>query len=1130
MLIVVGLFLLPGCPQPPPCANNPCDDGDNCTVDTCTADDTVSARFTCAFDDVVCADNGVCDPADGECVTCLSDDDCDNGKFCDGVETCADNQCITGPVPCDVFAEEVCKEDTDTCDVICTNDADCAGEDNGFFCTGSPVCDTATGACGFGGNPCAAGEVCDEFNDACVECLVDTDCASGETCNLNSSECNEPIVAATEAFGLMLEAAENDENAVRPASKQFVRSAAAVYDEDFEHAHERVAVAVASHIASGDDLRQMYNVEQILSGESYVLYGDEYMSATNAKALRKSDASRQFAVIFINGVLNSLDAARHSAEELNRLLRSDPNVEPQIAVVSWFYNVSGKRELDEVFDGELCPIFGGIGDDGGQIAEAVIDRIGLDNLSAICATGGFRMINGFVPERLEDATIDFSEASAEKVLELLGTPSAGSDAKKLADIADEFLKDGLHVVFVGHSQGNFKIEGALQRLSGTFGTDIAKRVGVIAVGSPASYAVAANDGITIRKFNVRTQPEVPLPIGITFGALGLLQQEGPSDIVATFDSEQPRLEWLPSKGRPFPEVHYFGNYLKDYGHEIVSGIKDTMEDLAPAQADLLGSYCRVLHDPADAGDSIDPFIEFGIRNDGGTDSGNYHVEWYLSTDEIIDMHDYRLTGIDYASLPAHGSTGRLTQALELPPAGNGFWVGDGDYYIGMIVDVHGMVAESDEGNNNNRGSGLDLDVLRVNHTSTPSLPAPTGVSASQGTFTNKIHLSWNTVSAAEGYDLYRHTSNNPNSATLIRSYPTGSADEHDDLIGDGLVRGTTYYYWVRSTQSSPFVQSGFSNAATGWLDDEPPPNPASCSVTPSALSFGSVAVGDTAMLTITFENTGTVDFQYDTGFAGFNENWDWFGADQGTLQPGDMTDVRVRFQPQSTGTKSMTVSFGNALCAEVVCTGTGDSGSLSAPSGLTASQGAFGFKIELVWNAVPSADTYNIYRSTTNNQGSAAFWAWTAATSAEDNSDTLDPGTTYYYWVQAQRDNPLELSGLSASAAGWLDDSSGGPDCDVSPTSINFGTVNVGETKTRTFTITNTGGQDLLWNLNGCCDGSTDDWSFGSGYIDDSVPIRPGESRTIPLRFHPVQSGFQAYTVGLGSQLCEEVSATGTGG
>lgn len=191
LLAALCLVMLPGCPgMTDACANDPCDDGDNCTVDTCTADDTTSSGFVCANDPVDCTSNSVCNPADGECVDCLDDADCDNGDFCDGDETCgADNNCVAGTAPCDEAGGEACIEDMDTCGTSCVDDADCAGEDDGLFCTGDPVCDTATGACGLSGSPCAAGEVCDEDNDACVECLVDADCAAGETCDTNSFTC-----------------------------------------------------------------------------------------------------------------------------------------------------------------------------------------------------------------------------------------------------------------------------------------------------------------------------------------------------------------------------------------------------------------------------------------------------------------------------------------------------------------------------------------------------------------------------------------------------------------------------------------------------------------------------------------------------------------------------------------------------------------------------------------------------------------------------------------------------------------------------------------------------------------------------------------------------------------------------
>lgn len=202
LMAALCLVLLPGCPSgmTDACANDPCDDGDNCTVDTCAADDTTSVGFTCTNEPVDCMDNGVCNPADGECVDCVDDADCDNGDFCDGSETCdATNMCVAGTAPCDEAAGEVCLEDTDTCGVGCVDDADCT--DDGLFCTGTAVCDTDTGACAESGSPCAAGEVCDESNDACVECLVDEDCGDNETCNTNSFTCEGGAVTMCNSNG-----------------------------------------------------------------------------------------------------------------------------------------------------------------------------------------------------------------------------------------------------------------------------------------------------------------------------------------------------------------------------------------------------------------------------------------------------------------------------------------------------------------------------------------------------------------------------------------------------------------------------------------------------------------------------------------------------------------------------------------------------------------------------------------------------------------------------------------------------------------------------------------------------------------------------------------------------------------
>ncbi|HNO78378.1 MAG TPA: hypothetical protein PKN33_09995 [Phycisphaerae bacterium] len=209
-----------------------CDDGnfcngaETCNVDTCVAgtaqcqaagqvcNETTDA---CDPDGSDCNNNGIGDATDisggtsddlnannvpDECDECVFDGDCDDGLYCNGVESCNTDTCVAGTAPC--AAGQTCDEDTDSCpptgadcnnngigdatDIAgatsddvnvngipdecdeCTVDGDC---DDGLFCNGAETCDTDT--CVAGMNPCTGGEICDEIGDACV---INTDCNS----------------------------------------------------------------------------------------------------------------------------------------------------------------------------------------------------------------------------------------------------------------------------------------------------------------------------------------------------------------------------------------------------------------------------------------------------------------------------------------------------------------------------------------------------------------------------------------------------------------------------------------------------------------------------------------------------------------------------------------------------------------------------------------------------------------------------------------------------------------------------------------------------------------------------------------------------------------------------------------
>jgi hypothetical protein len=102
-----------------------------------------------------------------DCSYTAAGTNCDDGQFCNGTDTCNGNgACQAGTPPCDP-ATETCNEGNDICEPFptgCQSDAEC---DDGAFCNGVETCD-ATGKCQSGTDLCAPGETCDEANDICV--------------------------------------------------------------------------------------------------------------------------------------------------------------------------------------------------------------------------------------------------------------------------------------------------------------------------------------------------------------------------------------------------------------------------------------------------------------------------------------------------------------------------------------------------------------------------------------------------------------------------------------------------------------------------------------------------------------------------------------------------------------------------------------------------------------------------------------------------------------------------------------------------------------------------------------------------------------------------------------------------
>lgn len=100
-----------------------------------------------------------------------------------------------------------------------------------------------------------------------------------------------------------------------------------------------------------------------------------------------------------------------------------------------------------------------------------------------------------------------------------------------------------------------------------------------------------------------------------------------------------------------------------------------------------------------------------------------------------------------------------------------------------------------------------------------SVPAaPTGVSASDADYANKVGIMWDTMRGAVTYRIFRNTTNDPNSATEVG---TSLANEFYD---GSAVPDQAYFYWVRAENSNGnSAMSAAVQGKRGVLGESPGP-------------------------------------------------------------------------------------------------------------------------------------------------------------------------------------------------------------------------------------------------------------------------------------------------------------------
>lgn len=259
----------------------------------------------------------------------------------------------------------------------------------------------------------------------------------------------------------------------------------------------------------------------------------------------------------------------------------------------------------------------------------------------------------------------------------------------------------------------------------------------------------------------------------------------------------------------------------------------------------------------------------------------------------------------------------------------------------------------------------------------PGVGQVVGVNASDSNCSS-VQVTWTALLNATNYDVFRNTVDESGSATMIGS--AGSTSFNDNTA----VADTTYFYFVRGTNvcGAGALSSSDSGVALGVASV--PANFSASSDRCDAVGLSWDAVPDAVFYEV-FRNT-TDNFGSSTSILFVFTP----GADDPTAVPNTDYFYWIRTS-NNCGPGSPTAATPGIRLGALV----------AAPTSVVASDDQCGM-IRVTWDALVGATSYEVFRNTVDNAGTATSLGTTAATLFDD--DTAAASTTYFYYVSALND------------------------------------------------------------------------------------------------------------------------------
>lgn len=295
-----------------------------------------------------------------------------------------------------------------------------------------------------------------------------------------------------------------------------------------------------------------------------------------------------------------------------------------------------------------------------------------------------------------------------------------------------------------------------------------------------------------------------------------------------------------------------------------------------------------------------------------------------------------------------------------------------------------------------------------------------------------------------------------------------------------------------------------------------------CAVTPELLDFGAVTPNQATTRTFTIRNDGggTLSGSVATGCDAFTVT---NGAGPYSLGAGLSKTVTVRFQPPNAGERSCLLGLGGTLCPGVTLVGAGDAVPICSlvPTelqfgGVTVNTAA---EKSFVVSNVGGGSLSGTISENCNDfeiiEGAGAY----SLAGGQSRTVTVRFRPT----VQALRTCGIGLGSINCNNVAASGTGTAASLCRVLPTALDFGTVFIGQSADRSFTLTNLGGTTISGNLVEACP----EFNIVSG--GGPFSLTQGQSVTVNVRFTPTAAGSRACDVATGTADCPAVPASAFG-